>query len=153
MEAHHIPRNFDGARSDILNMRENAEQTEPAARLVAVTNAIALHLPKDKAKLGQAAQRSAARVLLLSLQGVLHRPTMADRARAYAQRTLDILGLLDRMEVCDPGMLQKALTLAGKVLRSLPEGETLTSPLPPRRSASSKVLPFSRLAVTGSRTP
>lgn len=137
-----------------LAMREKAAQTEPAARLVAVTNAIALHLPRDQARLGQALQKSAARVLLLSLQGVLHRPTAADRARTYIKKSLDILGLLDRMDACDPGMLQKALTLAEKLLAAIPEEATLTSPLPPGRSRShGRLLSFSPLVETGSHSP
>lgn len=138
-------------------MRENAAQTEPAARLVAVTNAIAQHLPHEHAKLGQALQKAAARVLLLSLQGVLHRPTVADRARGYAQKCLDILGLLDRMDVCDPGMLQKALTLGDKVKTAIPEGVTLTAPVPaypPRQRPSfAQVLQFNPLVETGFRIP
>jgi hypothetical protein len=138
-------------------MRENAAQTEPAARLVAVTTAIAQHLPNEHAKLGQSLQKAAARVLLLSLQGQLHRPTVADRARGYAQKCADILSLLDRMDACDPGMLQKAQTLGDKVLKAIPEGITLTSPVPAaatrQRPTLAQVLQFTPLAETGFRIP
>ena len=138
-------------------MRETAAITEPAARLVAVTNSIAQHLPNEHAKLGQTLQKAAARVLLLSLQGLLHRPTVADRARGYAQKCIDILGLLDRMDACDPGMLQKAQTLGDKVLKSIPEAVTLTAPAPAsparQRPTFAQVLQFNPLVETGFRIP
>lgn len=137
-------------------MKEITAQTQPAARLVSVAISIARHLPKDSAHLGRALDKTASRVMLMSLRGELGRPSMAEKARASVQRIFDILELLDRMQAYDAGVLQKALTYAEKVLRVLPEPETktITSPLPPaKHERKGPMLGLIPLAAKGSRIP
>jgi hypothetical protein len=135
-------------------MKENTAQTEPAARLVSVAISIARNLPKDTAQLGRALDKTASRVMLMSLRGELGRPSTAAKARACVQRVFDIVELLDRMQAYDAGVLQKALTYADKVLRVLPEAETITSPLPPAHEKGQRpILGLIPLAAKGSHSP
>lgn len=137
-------------------MKENTAQTQPAARLVSVATSIARHLPKDSAHLGRTLDKSASRVMLMSLRGELGRPAMAAKARACVQRIFDVLELLDRMQAYDAGVLQKALTYADKMLRVLPEPETqtVTGPMPPAKEPrKGPVLRLIPLAAKGSRIP
>jgi hypothetical protein len=71
-------------------MKENTAQTQPAARLVSVAISIARHLPKGSAQLGRSLDKSASRVMLMSLRGELGRPSMAAKARTCVQRVFDI---------------------------------------------------------------
>ncbi len=136
-------------------MKKDANLTEPAACLLAVSSSIAMRLERPHDRLGRALKRAASSLVLTCLKGNPHCPSGAERARTAAESCFKALQKLDQLGAADPGMLHKALTLADRVLRTLPEAETQTAPLNPRveRKGPRALLSFIPLAATGSRIP
>lgn len=136
-------------------MKKNANLTEPAACLLAVSSSIALRLERPHDRLGRSLKRAASSLVLTCLKGNPHCPSGAERARSAAEACFKVLHQLDQVEAADPGMIHKALTLADRVLRTLPEPETQTAPLKPQaeRKGPHAVLSLIPLAATGSRIP
>lgn len=141
-------------RRRYLVMKENATLTDPAARLLAVSASISNGLSPMHASLGRSLTRAASSLLITCLKTNTRTPSGAERARAAACRCLHLLQRLDQHEAADEGVLQKALTLADRVLRALPEPETQTRTLPLEPTGRGRTtLSLIPLAVTGSRNP
>lgn len=136
-------------------MKDNATLTDPAARLLAVTTSISNALPRSHASHGRSLTRAASSLLITCLKQNTHCPSGAERARAAACRCFHLLQRLDEEHVADEGVLHKALTLADRILRMLPEPETQTRTLPLEPEKRPKRTPLSLipLVATGSRSP
>jgi len=136
-------------------MKDNATLTDPAARLLAVSTSISNGLPRSHSGQGRSLTRAASSLLVTCLKLNTRSPSGADRARAAASRCFHLLQRLDEEHVADEGVLHKALTLADRILRMLPEPETQTRtvPLEPQTQTESTRLALIPLVASGSRSP